>query len=253
MKIGAIGNSHIAAFKLGWEEIKSEYPRIDITFFGSPTTSMRFFRVEDNCLVPTSNALRENLRWTSGGYEHIPGEMDAFITVGMGFSFVHLMDLLKNHRPPSEYDPLDDEQQLISESFFHTAMEGTLKNSNALKLIAQIRQISAAPMVYVPNPYGSTDVLNSDRYKHFHSWRIRNRVFGYYKAELSGMFSESSVRVIEQPEDTVANRMFTKSVYSKGSMKLKRGMSSPHNGDDCFHMNAAFGATSLRAVLRHLL
>ncbi|MDQ0820513.1 hypothetical protein QFZ79_002804 [Arthrobacter sp. V4I6] len=253
MRIGIIGNSHIAAFKLGWEEIKAEHPKIDMTFFGSPSTSMRFFRVEDNCLLPTSDTLRENLSWTSGGYEHIPGGMDAYITVGMGFSFVHLMDLLKNHRPLSEYDPSDDTQQLISESFFHRAMEGTLKNSNALKLIAKIRQISAAPMVYVPNPYGTTDVLNSDRYRHFHSQPIRDRVFDYYKAGLGEMFSEASVRVVELPDDTIANRMFTRSKYSKGSIKLKRGMSSPHNGEDYSHMNAAFGATSLRDVLRHLL
>lgn len=253
MKIGVIGNSHIAAFKLGWEEIKAEYPGIDMTFFGSPTTSMRFFRVEDNCLLPTNDTLRENLRWTSGGYEHIPGGMDAYIAVGMGFSFVHLMDLLKNHRPPSEYDPSDASQQLISESFFHSAMEGTLKNSNALKLIAQIRQISAAPMVYVPNPYSTTDVLDSDRYRHFHSRPIRDRVFDYYRDGLNEMVSGASVRVIEQPDDTIADRMFTTSRYSKGSIKLKRGMSSPHNGDDYFHMNAAFGATSLRDVLRVLL
>lgn len=253
MRIGVIGNSHIAAFKLGWEEIRAEYRHVDMTFFGSPTTSMRFLRVENGCLLPTSDALRENLLWTSGGHDRIPGHLDAYITVGMGFSFVHLMDLLKNHRPPSEYDPSDDTQQLISEEFFYSAMEGTLKNSNALQLIAQLRQITSVPVVYVPNPYGTRDVLRNDRYSQFWSSIIRDQVFDYYRAGLNSMFDGLTVRVKEQPDITVEDGMFTLGAYSTGSIALKRGLTSPHKGDDYFHMNAAFGATSLRDILRHLL
>lgn len=249
MRIGVIGNSHLAAFKLGWEVVKSDYPSIELTFFGSPATSMRLLTVENGAIRPKNEMVAENLRWTSGGLDYISSAFDAYICVGMGFSFVHLVTLLRAHRLSCDYDPENEDQQLISEGFLQRAMEGTLWKSDAAQVIQQVKQISKEPIYYAPNPFGSAEVLQSPEYDYFALEKTRNRAFDFYRKSLQEMPPKWGVTVFPQPEETVVERMFTKPEYSKGSIKLKRGMKSAHKGDDFFHMNSDFGVVSLREIL----
>lgn len=251
MKIGVIGNSHLAAFKLGWELVKNEHQNFDLTFFGSPTTSMRFLQIQDGALRPTTDLVKANLKWTSGGLDHIPGDLDGYICVGMGFSFIHLIALLESHRTYQDYDPSDENTHLISDGFLQAAMEGTLQNSISLQLIRQLRELSAAPIYCSPNPYAAVGILTSSKHGYFGFESTRDRAFRYYKQSLAEMLVPFSAVPFEQPQETITNDMFTKDEYSKGSVKLKAGMSSMHESDDHFHMNAEFGAQSLREILRH--
>lgn len=250
MKIGVIGNSHLAAFKLGWDVLKTEYPDLMLTFYGSPATSMRFFRAEEGALVPTNDLLRTNLLWTSGGQDRIAGDMDAYILVGMGFSFVHCMTLFGTHRPPGHFDPADENQQLISEKFFYAAMDRTLSNSNALMIVDMLRSISSAPLLYAPNPFGTREVLESSKNRQFQDYKLCERVFDFYTNALGSMFPDALV--FSQPTGTIVDRMFTREEFSRGSIKLKKGMISSHREDDFFHMNTNFGMCSLREMLKYL-
>lgn len=252
LKIGVIGNSHLAAFRLGWDQISAEFPGVDPVFFGSPATSMRQMRVEGNALVPTSDLVRENLLWTSGGHDQIPGDMDAYILVGMGFSFIHLMALLQNHRLPEQDDPSNHGHQLISRDFFESAMKATLDNSNAVMIIRMMKSISRSPMFYAPNPYGTNEVLEDAAHDYYLDAAVRNRVFDFYSSSLDRL-NHDECQVAPQPTETIADRMFTKIEFSRGSVKLKKGMASLHDGKDYFHMNATFGAVSLREILKNNL
>jgi hypothetical protein len=247
MKIGVIGNSHLAAFKLGWDILDSKHPDLTLTFFGSPATTMRNFRCEGNELIPTTELLKSNLIWTSGGHDRITGDMDAYIVIGMGFSFVHCISLFKSHRPFGYYNAIDESQSLISESFFHAAMENTLRNSNALMIIEMLKIISSAPILYVPNPFSTKQVLLNGKYPQYNDSKICKRVFEFYNDALVNMLK--NVQVYPQPIDTITDQMFTKEKFSRGSIKLKKGLSSVHNEDDFFHMNVDFGVISLSEIL----
>jgi len=247
-KIAVLGNSHLSAFKLGWEIIKNDFPDLELTFFGSPTTSMRFFKVENNTLVPTTDKVLENIRWTSDGYDYIPGDMDAYILVGMGYSFIHLIDLWKNHRLFKYYNKDDESKQLISESFLEKSMEGTLRNSNALTLIDMLKKITTSPLVYAPNPYASINILQDGNYDYYHFDDLMKKAYDYYFKCADSLFLEREVFFAVQPESTIHDNMFTQDVFSRNSIKLKSGLDSKHASSDYFHMNAEFGAVSLRDI-----
>lgn len=252
MKIGVIGNSHLASFKLGWELIKENYPEIELIFFGSPTTSLRALEVKDGKLVPKTQLVKDNLIWTSGGLEVIPGDMDAYFCVGMGFSYIHLIALLKNHRVPRDFDGINSEIYLISDTFYESAMRGTLKNSVAIKVVSQIREISNAKIIYSPNPYGDISLLQSAEYNYFRFKETRELAFEFYKYNLEFMMKDFEAIPVEQPKETIIDKMFTSKIYSRGSVKLKKGMLTAHDENDYFHMNADFGARSLEGLMRQL-
>lgn len=248
IKIAVLGNSHLAAFKLGWEIIKEDFPNFELTFFGSPTTSMRFFKVDDDKLVPTNTTTLENIRWTSNGYEYIPGNMDAYILVGMGYSFVHLMDLVKNHRLLQDYDKNDETKQLISENFLNMAMSETLQKSNAITLIDMLQHITKSPLIYTPNPYASEDILNDVKFDYYHLNSYLEMAYNCYLKNIDNLFCERKTTFVKQPEGTITNKIFTKEIFSKNSVKLKHGLNNKHEESDHFHMNAEFGAISLRDI-----
>ncbi|CAI3967585.1 MAG: hypothetical protein Altm2KO_20290 [Alteromonas macleodii] len=252
MKIGVIGNSHLAAFKLGWSEIRNQYPDLELTFFGSPASSMRFFKVENGCLTPTKTDLADNLSWTSDGMRHIPGDMDAYILVGMGFSLVHMLALLKEHRTFEYFKDCEGDKQLISDSFLLAALDGILNNSNAIQIIKLLQEISTAPIAYSPNPLPADSVLGDTEYDYYHLAGLLDKCYSHYINGCSSLFSESAVIFAHQPPCTIVDKMFTSQNYSKGSVKLKRGMQSIHNSNDHFHMNAEFGALSLQDLFEKL-
>ncbi|MCP5311094.1 hypothetical protein [Cognatazoarcus halotolerans] len=247
-RIGVIGNSHLAAYKLGWEILKDRFADYELVFFGSPTTSMRFLKVDGGNLVPTSPLTKENLKWTSETYDYIPGDLDAYICVGMGFSFVHLMALLDKHRTIDGYDPSSSSYQLVSWEFLTAAMHETLFQSNAVGLLQMLSEISSAPKAYAPNPFPTTEVLSDERYTYFLNDRVRDRVFDFYQSSKFAAFKDLC-DFVEQPGCTLEQRVFTKGEYSRGSVKLKKGLRSQHEANDYFHMNAEFGAVALAELL----
>lgn len=247
MRIAIIGNSHLAAYKLGWENIKLNYPNIECVFFGSPTTSMRALKVDSNTLVPTSDLVRENISWTSGGLDRISGDFDGYVLVGMGFSFVHLMAIIKSHRPKSVFDYKANDHQLISDAFFMSVMKATLHNSTGLNLVDKIKNITLAPLVYAPNPYPEIAILEDASYKYYLFDDLRSKIFNFYKQSFLHLADRGAV-IFNQPEITTVDEMFTRHEYSQGSIKLKVGMASKHNDNDYFHMNADFGQLSLEGI-----
>lgn len=247
MRIAMVGNSHLAAYKLAWENIRAAHPGLDITFFGSPTTSMRALAVENGALVPRTEILRENLAWTSEGSASIAGDFDAYVMIGMGFSFVHLMAILRTHRPASIFRATDA-QQLISEDALSSFMTATLGNCTGLSVVDKLRQITHAPIVYAPNPFPATGVLRDPDYEYYSYPETRSAIFAFYRQSRSELVRRGCF-VFNQPDETVKDEMFTRDKFTQGAIKLKRGMKSVQKENDYFHMNAEFGRVSMEKLI----
>lgn len=245
-RIALIGNSHAAAFKAGWDAIAGDYPDVELVFFASPASSMRLLKVENGAIVPRREDIQKAFVWTSGGLDRIPGDMDAYILVGMSFSFPHLVALMSAHRPPDAYEP-DGDHQLVSEVVFEAAMNGVLRGSGASANIDRVRAISAAPIYYAPNPYSAETVLNNEAYAYWRKEATCERIFGFYRKAVDEL-REKCV-VIEQPADTVTKRYFTLAEHARNAPKLREGAPANYADDDHGHMNGAFGARHLRAIL----
>lgn len=244
--IGVIGNSHAAAYKLGWEQLKGDYPQISLRFYGATGAKLSALRVRKGALVTDSEDLKASLVWTSGGQDHIPGSFDAYIVVGLGFSFAPLMRVLRAHRPPAFFDPQSD-HHLISEDCFEQAMDARLKGSVAVTTLDKLKRVTDAPVIFAPNPYPTKGVLASPEADYWACIPARERVFDFYCAALDQLRSHCQVQ--EQPAYTIEERMFTRENYTAGSVRLKEGMSRLHPAGDYEHMNAEFGACALKEIL----
>jgi len=82
-----MGNSHLAALKLGWDRLRDAHPDVAVTFFGSRGAGVcKGMRLEGGALVPSAQDL-VNFRWTSGGLKEIRLEdFDCFALVALGFA-----------------------------------------------------------------------------------------------------------------------------------------------------------------------
>lgn len=247
LRIGLLGNSHLAAFRLGWNEISHEYPDLDLIFFGAIKGLMTKFAVQNGQMVPTVDRAKESIAATSNGMTFIPGNFDAYLIVGLGYGLERLLINFRRHRPPRFNDAA--RYNLISEDFAIAGMQDYLANCQSMEVVGLLRQITSSPIYIVPSPYFSHDVLTDSG---FVSWcgdvPLRNWVFDFYKSSVEDL----SVRfpVIEQPQSTIVDSMFSKAEFCRGGVTLDQNFkNSKLTKKDYRHFNAEFGSVSLREVL----
>lgn len=247
MKLCVLGNSHLASFKTGWDLIGDRYPHIEATFFGATRGAMRGLRVREGALVPDNDRLREAIVWTSNGLDRITGDYDAYILVGMGFSFPHMANVLRDFRTP---DLPRDAEHLISDEALLAAIKGTLDKSGARQLIARVRQISDAPIGYSHDPFHAKASRDNDRYSYMNFDEKVRQILAVYTAMRADLHAVCDV--LDQPPETIEDDMFTRAEYWTGAVPLKKGMIG-YKRADFAHMNARFGALCLEKLLERPL
>ena len=60
MKVLVLGDSHTAAVKFGWEDIKSTQPDIEVDFFALPGERIRFLEAKSGTIVLSGQAPKGN-------------------------------------------------------------------------------------------------------------------------------------------------------------------------------------------------
>lgn len=230
MKLCVLGNSHVAALKLGWDKIRESYPQVSIRFFAAPGSRLQHLNVDGSRLIPANKMLREILSVTSDGEPMIEtSDYDAFLGYGLSF----------------DVGPID---QHLSEAVFDTyCRERATRNNNfrlARKLMSMTKQqifmghipLQADNGPIWPSPYVSYEKLFQ---------------------RISAVLSESNITLLSQPEKTITSSIRTKNEYTKGSVRLKVSQGSfsaaEHADDDVRHMNGLFGAIYLADALDKIL
>ena len=172
-RICVLGNSHLGAAKLGWDQIASAYPGVEAVFFGAPWDLMSDLVVDGDALVPGSERLRKKLVRTSGGLDRIvPSEFDRIVLYGLQFGPRRLLQLYRTCRtiacewrePLENLAPMRrsiDPVHLISGRLFDAAAMSGLENARAVQLVHQIGQMAEVPMAIVAAPGFSEVVLET--------------------------------------------------------------------------------------------
>jgi len=76
MKLCIIGNSHLAAIKLGWDQVGAEFPWLQPQFFGARADALLDLHAEGGRLVPATPDLAAKIAYVSGGgWQHRPGRL----------------------------------------------------------------------------------------------------------------------------------------------------------------------------------
>lgn len=248
MKIAIVGNSHLAALKLGWAELARAYPSVELVFFGARSTAMKHLTVQGRRLVSTDDDTRQDLRFTSNGLEAIvPDDFDALLVYGLALDVHVFSQVLTRH---ALYDRADDVRRTVSLSCFTEICENRARRCLLHKIATQIRSISAVPLFVSPSPFPSRNCAVVDQTKwqvlvDNHSPLLHQ---GYYDG-IRRLCGPLSAVFAPQPGDTVVDSIFTDAQFSQGSVRLTEGLALRHSADDVIHMNQAYGRLFLTEAL----
>lgn len=224
MEICILGNSHIGSLKRGWDNIGKNHSDHKVTFFASPSDSLKNLSIENGKLVPASSDpyLTKNFRYVSGGLDCIcPNDYDLFVVYGLYFNFT----------------PMDFR---LSSAVINSTCRDNYEGSLNFRIASMIRELSTSPIYAGHDPLSSKPLKNqtSSIVSYSDSIEITSREVCI-----------DNLNFILQPSITVTNGCNTKLEYSKNSRSLSdRSISET----DTRHMNDEFGGIYLDEFLRGL-
>lgn len=234
-RICIIGDSHSGALRLGWDQLASNLPDFQLTFFAAGGDLLQLLEVSSHCLTVKDPLCATFMRRTSGGLSTISHDYDVYILCGLGFQLSVALLLSKKYRVECSGA---DGRVPISDECFQCIIEHKLRGRLSIVTLQKLRMITAAPITIVPSP------LQNDKYarrylknlKEAEKSRIGELAIGAART----LSEENGFTLVLQPQVTLATPITTNPVYGR-----KR---SGRDG----HMNGLFGKEMLHAVLeRH--
>lgn len=246
-RLCVIGNSHVAAFKLGWDQLAAAgspvTKAVALTFFGAPRDGLKNIAAENGKLVATVESVREHFERMSDGQSEIdPTAYDGILLVGLGASMKRTLRLYRTHR---WFGVQQGEGRVVTSRAFAQAFLAEGYAGTRLAQVARMLSgLTEKPVYATPEPYWSP--LMPDHVG-------KKGDFGWAKAaaagdgdEIARMFAASvsegmggHATMIWQPALTIEQGIVTRSIYNKGASKF---ISGDGEESDAAHMNADYGA-----------
>ena len=253
MKLCMIGNSHLGAFKLGWDKIRADYPDVAPEFFGLARHTFRHTELVDGAIHPTKPELVEKLQMISGGQDRVPlADFDAFIVVGFTRGVTKILRYITDHGIAGE---MNDRSQLISFEMLQEAWTEYMESTPGPHVLRLIRQVSDAPVVIHKRAMLSAGMLDKESTRgEFYKSMAASGDAPYAADLLNRLMAphlDDNMIAISQPEETVWRGVLTKKKYSVYSKPLLESYNA-HAEDDVTHMNAHYGATCMAQALETL-
>jgi hypothetical protein len=250
-RICFVGNSHLAAVKLGWDVVGPHYPRVECLFYGASRRKMNDVIVDDGMLVPTSDTLAAELAQVSGGTANLRlNDFDAICLVGLLFGFLVPLGITQHFRTYSMF-PLKKQSRLVSRAclrqIYRERMEGTI----AIKLARMIRPASSAYLLLVQAPIPGEKLVSTDPWVHAPADQVRSSIAGafeIYQSAVGELGASEGIRIISQPANTLSPNGLTRDEFSRGSARLES--QTRFADDNLSHMNRDFGALMIREVMK---
>jgi hypothetical protein len=240
MRVCFVGNSHLAAVKLGWDSVSSEYPDVAASFFGAPAAGLtQMERGEDGFLVSPDEALTKKLKALWGTDRFRPDDYDVLCLIGLGTSIRTVGYLYRSFRS-SKHRNRSGQFRLLSPECFQAAANGLVARKISARVLALIGSVSKRPVVVAQQPSPCRSVQDTEMLECGDD------------AALFECFAQAVKRLpgsdffLPQPESTRANLFTTKPEYGDGSQRLNVHFSK-HEDDDTGHMNAEYGALFVHA------
>ncbi|WP_428660507.1 hypothetical protein [Reyranella sp.] len=255
MKVAFIGNSHLAALKRAASV--TEFPSsVEVTFFGASAkhTSKNggmFLEHDGRHLVPRVEEIRETYRLTAGVDRIDTQGFDAFVLVGLTFSYPDFLTLFLNHvrYRHASYVP---RAQIFSEDTLEECVKNLIKEDSGLRL-SRLFIEADRPVFAIPRPCPSEEILKRKTFK-----LIRLATDGPYLGLLYDEFCARNERLMKErellllPSNTSIHRYpgFNKAEYSTNSrVGWTEGSVAPRKRGDEWHMNELYGQVVLQDFL----
>jgi hypothetical protein len=226
--ICVVGNSHAACFKRAWEQLKSEFRDVCLTFFAHRGAELSALEARGSLLVPTNPGLQDAIRHTSGGRSEIdPSIYDAMLLVGLN---VRLYPIGSRH---------------ASDGLVRQWLSDYVPTSVAADVLGKLRSISSIPIFAAHQPLEACAEPEVD---------LGTEVYRAHAATVADIFRRQAAEFLLQPERTITNRHYTKQMYLKGARSLDVGdLPADAHPTDRTHMNMEFGEICLSEYLPAIL
>ena len=255
-RVCIVGNSHVAALRNGSARIAAEFPDIEATFFGVPGRWLRSVKLvrghngTPSSLAPADPEHRAFFRKMSGGQDRINvADYDCFILVGLELSIFHWLSFYYQMR----HEPFSFEvgaPQILDADTFADCRGRIFEGTAGSTVFKGLQEVGATSISLCPQPMPVSSILNEQK-----SWQILfqhedvDLVESAFREDLLRGFPEAA-RVFWQPDLTRSGPLLTDPRYSK--WYCGEGMPQTGRQGDHQHMNADYGAETLRAIYSEL-
>ena len=231
MRIFVLGNSHVGALKLGWDEIAGFYPEVRITFFAHRADRLGKLVVRDGKLFPKNRDLKNAIAHTSGGSREIdPAKCDVILIYGLGAKAY-----------------FSDPNRYFSESVKSEAMTDHASDTISYEIFRMIREVTEKQVYIGHAPLrAATKHVNRLQEGFPKPYELGIRDINEY------FYRPQGAELVPQPQQTIINSRHTDPRFSLSSKRLDIGDEldhAPHPENDRNHMNHEFGKLWLQMFL----
>ena len=246
-KIAIVGNSHVAALKMGWDLIEKDYPHLDIVFFASVGKAAQDRELKGKVFgflnpKPAPNEIvfgnHSERSINLAEYDHVlrvaEPKKESLLSVV-------LVDTVVDGWPK------DGREHHMSQSAFEALVEHTAKQ----QLVSpDWRNWSSPKVTSCPAPYPDERCMNHEHPARIARWRVlalrpdellwlREMYFEKHRA----WAEKHNIGLLVQPKETIAENGLTKKSYSEGSFRMDAD--KMETSEEHIHMNAEFGKLML--------
>lgn len=257
-RLCVIGNSHVAAYKLGWDALAAAgddtCSTLTPTFFGAPRDGVRHIEREGEYIVPTRKDVAESFARLSNGREQIGlAEYDAFLLVGLNVSIKRILRFYKTH---FWYDLKSDQRRtMVPAHFAQEFLTERYSNTLLVETAAKLRAGTNSPIIAVAEPFWASSVRQDIGKAKDYGWEsvIQNgdsqRLSAMFQKAITLSLKDIAIFVSQAPE-TIEDGIMTSSDFNKEASKL---ISGEGGATDAAHMNGKFGQVMWKRVAREIL
>lgn len=243
-----IGNSHAGMLAAAFRDAPPLGAQV--TFFARQGKALDQVRLRAGELrMPNRDARKAMARMGMPGRIRIDA-FDAFVIVGMTATAFALAPMMAGHAVLGWPSALQEggglpERPLMSAAALIAALAAGIEENTAFGMIAKIRKESAAPILLVPQPAPSAEVL--ERRAEYQGFRLLHQrgdgaaaaqaLAAAHHAALGGL---DGVQILDQPPETLAHGFLTDPRFTRNAQRLNAKGKQPES--DILHANAEYGA-----------
>jgi hypothetical protein len=254
MRILVFGNSHVGAWKDGWDLIASEYPGYILTFFGVPEKIHARYRLRANGrFSPRPNVTEQELARVDG----INGATDCRLTdhdlsvwVGLDWHPSVPLGMAALGDPPQP--DWTGTRPAYGPGFVDAAIDQACQS--VMEDWSATKEMTLRPFAFARPPYAET--CRESLHPLYAPWRASAAYpeatewfLSVYQSRLKHMAGLRGLTVLFPPTDTLAPGCATRAEY----LAIGGGVVDPADPGargDHSHMNAAYGARCIRHLMQ---
>lgn len=258
-RVAVIGNSHVAALKMGWERISNDYSeRISMRFFAAKQPLLEFlaFDKERFGAIDPGKYKKDQLaelEMTNRGLTINLADFDEVLFPGLKYPEAEIFEILR------EFDvddlPANNKARRLSLPAFQAFIDECIRATHVDANWFAPRQ---ARVTFMRRPRPRKSIMRPDTppenpnnsfsdISDVSLWAANDLL----DERLHAFFRNAGVNFAPQPKETLTTACFTRDELARGSVRLTTGKQHPDN--ELFHMNAEYGRICMHAYLRRVL